>query len=70
MMTHSNGEYGWQRHCNDECELGKIIDRLAEYEERDETGCIHCEDGFYHDVLGNPCKYSFYPMCGKKLLSE
>ena len=27
--------------------------------------CVYCEDGFYRDVLGSPCKYNFCPMCGR-----
>lgn len=28
----------WQRHCNDECVLGMMVDRLADYEDAEEQG--------------------------------
>jgi len=30
-------------------------------------GCYHCKDGFFRDILGNPCWYDFCPSCGRKL---
>jgi hypothetical protein len=32
-----------------------------------EQGCYHCKGGFYRDILGNPYKYNFCPICGRKL---
>lgn len=29
--------------------------------------CYHCKDGFFRDILGNPCWYDFCPVCGRKL---
>lgn len=33
IMKHSDGRYGFQNHCGDECLLGRMIDRLADYED-------------------------------------
>lgn len=59
-----------EQYCEKECAgcpVQEGINKLLEYEDRDEKGCFYCEDGFYRDVLESHCKYNFCPMCGKKL---
>lgn len=29
--------------------------------------CYACKDGFYRDILGNPCRYNYCPICGREL---
>lgn len=59
---------------DDEIDVRKIFDtacllacKVMQREVERVKGCEFCDDGTYHDVLGNPCKYSFCPMCGKSL---
>lgn len=58
VMLHSNGKYGYQRHCNDECVLGKLIDRLAYFEDeaQPKPAAPACRCGEYREALDNAQK--------------